>query len=113
MENNDFIERAEGLFQYCVETMETKGLEYMAGDNDRFSNFKRIARKYNVPTELVCAIYLEKHLDSIANFIRLKCSGNKAKDIKLTEPISGRITDAINYLALLEGIINEEAENES
>ena len=24
VENNDFLERAEGLFQYCVETMETK-----------------------------------------------------------------------------------------
>ena len=24
VENNDFIERAEGLFQYCLETIKTK-----------------------------------------------------------------------------------------
>lgn len=112
VENKDFLERAEKQFQYCLVTMKTKGLEYMAGDNDRFSNFKRIARKYGVPTELVCAIYMEKHLDSITNFIRLRCYENKVKDIELTEPIGGRITDAINYLTLLEGIISEEAESE-
>jgi len=107
VENKDFLERAEKQFQYCLVTMKTKGLEYMAGDNDRFSNFKRIARKYGVPTELVCAIYMEKHLDSITNFIKQRCKGGKVKDIIATEPISGRIGDAINYLALIDGIIEE------
>lgn len=113
MEPKIFNKHAENQFQECLKIMKTKGVEYVAGDNDRFANFKRIARKYGVPTELVCAIYLEKHLDSITNFIRQRCAGKKAKQIAATEPISGRVIDAINYLMLLDGIICEEAENES
>ena len=113
MEHNSFNKHVEKQFKQCLNLMKTKGVEYMAGDNDRFANFKRIARKYGVPTELVCAIYLEKHLDSITNFIRQRCAGKKAKEIAATEPISGRVMDAVNYLMLLDGIICEEAQNEN
>lgn len=108
MGNKLFLERADKIFRDCIAVMRTKGTEYMAGDNDRFANFKRIAKKYDIPTELVAAIYLEKHLDSITNFIKQRCKGGKVKDIIATEPISGRIGDAINYLMLLDGIIEEE-----
>ena len=79
MENKLFLERADKIFRDCIAVMRTKGTEYMAGDNDRFANFKRIAKKYDIPTELVAAIYLEKHLDSITNFIKQRCKGGKSQ----------------------------------
>jgi len=110
--NKIFLKNVDQRFEECKKILMTKGLEYMAGDDDRFANFKRIAKKYGVPTELVAAIYMEKHFDSITNFIRLRCDGKKIEEIKLTEPISGRFIDAINYLTLLDGIIYEETEKE-
>lgn len=76
----------------------TKGREYTQGD--RFDNFKRLAEEMNISPKKVLWIYLKKHLDSIASYIKTNET--------LSEPIESRIMDARVYLSLLRGIIEEE-----
>lgn len=76
----------------------TKGAEYTQGD--RLDNFKRIGKELGLDPKAVLWVYLKKHLDSIASYI---------KNGKVySEPIEGRILDARVYLALLRGLIEEE-----
>ena len=114
MTNADFIESAREFFEECLRTMNTKGKEY-AGSDDKFANFKRLAKKYNVPAEEICGIYMTKHLDSIDSFIRERQTGKSVTEIetRLSEPIGGRIMDAINYLLILKGLIDEERESDT
>jgi hypothetical protein len=49
-------------------------------------------------------VYLKKHLDSIASYV-------KDGKIHSTEPIRGRIVDAIVYLTLIGGMIEERGED--
>ena len=109
MTNKDFIEETQRFFEECLDVMNTKGQEY-AGSEDKFANFKRLANKYNVPAEEICGIYMTKHLDSIDSFIRERRAGKSVMEIEagLSEPISGRIMDAVNYLFILKGIVDEE-----
>lgn len=81
-----------------LKVAETKGREYTQGD--RLDNFKRIGRELGIDPKVVLWVYLKKHLDSIASFI-------KNKKV-LSEPIQGRIMDARVYLCLLRGLIEEE-----
>lgn len=77
---------------------QTKGREYTQGD--RLDNFKRIAAELGINPKKVLWVYLKKHLDSIASYIK--------NEQVLSEPIEGRIMDARVYLALLRGLIEEE-----
>ena len=78
----------------------TKALEYTQGD--RLDNFKRIATELGITPKKALWVYLKKHLDSIASYIKT--------EKVLSEPIEGRIKDARVYLALLRGLIEEEKE---
>lgn len=114
MDNNAFLESTDRFYeQECKKTMQTKGQEY-SGSEDKFANFKRLAKKYNVPPEEICGIYMTKHLDSIDSFIRQRRAGKSVREIEagLSEPISSRIADAVNYLFILKGIIDEERDRE-
>jgi len=77
----------------------TKGVEY-ANSADRLANFKEVAREVGVKPEVVAWVFLTKHMRSIAQFIK---SGQTH-----SEPIHGRIVDAILYLELLDALIQEE-----
>lgn len=77
---------------------DTKALEYTQGD--RLDNFKRLAIEMGITPKQVLWVYLKKHLDSIANYIKTEAV--------LSETIESRITDARVYLALLRGLIEEE-----
>lgn len=76
----------------------TKGKEYTQGD--RLDNFKRIAGELGISPKKVLWVYLKKHLDSIAYYIK--------EEKVLSEPIDGRILDARVYLCLLQSLIIEE-----
>ena len=78
----------------------SKGLEY-SGETDRLANFKDQAKLLGFATPIqVLGVYLNKHLGSINKFI-------SGLDKGLSEPIEGRIDDAILYLVLLKALINE------
>lgn len=75
-----------------------KGIEY-ANSEDRLANFKRLADRLGSTPEKVLMVYFTKHLDSIEFY---------AKTGKvMSEPVEGRINDAILYLCLLRGLIME------
>jgi hypothetical protein len=89
----------------CDRLLTVKGRDYTQGDSvkgghARLKNFYRNAEKLGVHARTVLAIYLAKHLDAIETFLR---HGQVE-----SEPIDGRICDAINYLLLLAKMIRVE-----
>lgn len=77
----------------------TKGREY-ANDEDQLANFKRLSKSLGISPEIVCFTYLAKHLDSIQSHLR-------CPEESLSEPIEGRIDDAILYLILIKALIHD------
>jgi hypothetical protein len=96
----DFDQYFADLCVEEVDLLRRKGQEY-SGKEDRHSNFKRLAVQLNMKPEAVLWVYLTKHLDSLASYIRGDYTG--------IEPIRGRIMDARNYLALLAAMIEDGA----
>jgi len=85
-----------------------KGDEYTQGD--RLDNFTRLAKELNLTAKQVLWVYLKKHLDSIASYIKDEAESRKTgKPMKeLSEPIEGRVKDARVYLSLLRALIEVE-----
>lgn len=85
------------------ELLVVKGGEY-AGSDDRLANFKRGAALTGC-TSLQCLfIYMSKHYDAIATFVRDEAAGITRPR---TEPIEGRLDDLINYCLLAKALIAE------
>lgn len=108
MNTNDLNALLERTFVQMKALSSTKGEEY-AGTEDRLSNFKRLADELEMIPEQVLMVYLTKHLDSIRTYIKDKASDRKRE---LSEPIAGRIDDAVLYLILLKGLVYEREEKE-
>lgn len=98
MTYEDFDKLYQRMVEEEIAIGNTKGKEYTK--DDRLDNFKRIGKDIGLNPKVVLYVYLKKHLDSIAYYI-------KTNDV-LSEPIEGRIKDARVYLALLRGLIEEE-----
>jgi hypothetical protein len=94
----EFDKLLDKMHQEETQIAATKGKEYTQGD--RLDNFKRIAKEIGVSPKKVLYVYLKKHLDSIASYIK--------SEKVLSESIEGRILDARVYLSLLRGLIEEE-----
>lgn len=62
-------------------------------DKNIFANFVRIGDRLGLTPEKILLVYLLKHLDGIVSYVQ----GHEMQ----REDISGRITDARNYLLLL------------
>jgi hypothetical protein len=92
MKQADFEDLVERIRKETTELLVVKGREY-AGDADRLANFKRGA-------------VLTKHYDALATYIR----DNQAGDTMpvLSEPITGRVADLINYCVLAWALIEEK-----
>ena len=87
-----------------VSDMHTKGQKEYAMDEDNvFANFERIAEQTNFDKKMVLWIYFMKHVDGIASYLK----GHKSQ----REKVQGRFTDAIVYLCILWGMVEDE-ENE-
>lgn len=82
----------------------SKGEEYRGAEDNQFGNFERGSADTGCSREQVLWVYLSKHLDSIKTWIRDEAAGvQRAR----SEPIAGRIDDAILYLLLLRGMATE------
>lgn len=104
MKIDRLIEVINATHNTMVELTNTKGSEYTNSDIDRLSNFKRIAVDLDLTSQEVLLVYLMKHMASIKTFVRDRSKGqNRA----LSEPINGRIDDAILYLILLKCLIED------
>ena len=93
------------VMQECDRLLTSKGHDYCQGasvgsDRERLKNFYRNAEKLGIPARTVLAVYLGKHLDAIETFLK---NGQVE-----SEPIEGRIADAINYLLLLAKMVRVE-----
>ena len=76
--------------------------EYARKNSNAFANFERVGKNLDIQREEVLLVYLLKHIDGICSFVK----GHKSQ----REDVRGRLTDAIVYLCLLWGMINEEEE---
>lgn len=99
MKRDEFYSLRGKVFDEIVAINTTKGKDY-AEDADALSNFKEIAKRSGLTPLQVWSVYANKHLVAIESFIK-----NGAVE---SEPIEGRINDAILYLFLLRGLIEEE-----
>lgn len=93
----------ETLFKECLKTLIGKGTAY-SGETDANANFKRNAEKLGMTKYQVLSIYMNKHMDGINNAIKFNPEFPEEK----TEGMRGRILDAINYLAILLTLIEED-----
>lgn len=94
-----FEQLLQDTFDTLLQLTRTKGAEY-AHDADQLANFKRLSERLGMSAEAILMVYLTKHLDSIESHIR-------EPQKSLSEPIDGRIDDAILYLCLLKALIND------
>lgn len=115
MTNDKFEALIKELFDDCINTLCAKGREYQSTTKDGvnvFANFERAAGDLNLLREDVLWVYFSKHRDSISKFIKdLHNKSFEEIDKNLTEPIEGRIMDAINYLLILYGMVKDHRHN--
>lgn len=79
--------------------------EYAHAEENAFGNFERTADDLeNISREQVLWIFVKKHLDGIKAYI----NGHKSQ----REPVQGRINDAIVYLILLRGMVDDNQEKD-
>lgn len=100
----EFAKFQDDLYAEISVTREIKGREY-ASSEDRFANFNRSAAKNEIHRLQAANVFLQKHQDSIDTFIKDIAAGRTPK---LSEPIRGRFKDAILYLFLMAGMVEEE-----
>ena len=74
--------------------------EYARTDDNVFANFERVGKNLNIGKDKVLLVYLLKHIDGICSHI----DGHESQ----REDVRGRIKDAIVYLMLLWGMIEEK-----
>lgn len=110
MNQRDYADFRAAFIQRTFEISDSKSREY-AHDVDVLKNFKRTAEHLstgNVAPETVATVFLQKHMDSITAIVgHIQQTGEVPDD--LTEDLSGRFSDAINYLLLLLALIHERS----
>jgi len=84
----------------CRKMRDTKGKEYAIGA-DRFANFNDEARDNNVDRLLVAQIFFNKHFRAIRKYIQ-------TGQVHSNESIRGRFVDAVTYLILMAGMVEEQ-----
>ena len=97
MKHKEMIKKIKAIFKE-VETIHTQGQkEYAMNEDNVFANFERIANQMCMDREIVLWVYLMKHIDGIASYLK----GHRSQ----REDVTGRLTDAIVYLCILWGMI--------
>lgn len=103
MNAKDFDEIVTARMAWCNKTLCAKGDEY-ARDGDRLWNFKVAARKLNCHPAEALAGMMVKHTVSVDDII----DGLAKGIVPPKELVAEKIGDSIDYLLLLEGLIEEE-----
>ena len=103
MNAEDFNKIVAARMAWCNKTLCAKGDEY-ARDGDRLWNFKAAGRKLNCHPAKALAGMMVKHTVSVDDII----DGLARGIVPPKELVAEKIGDSINYLLLLEGLIEEE-----
>lgn len=104
----DFDKLLDRRMKATVEVLASKAVEYAPGA-DRLHNFKRAAAITGESPAEVCVGFMAKHLVSVLDIV-------DSKEARLgrvpQERIDEKFGDAINYLILLEALLNDVADLE-
>lgn len=103
MNPNEFLTLIDDTFSEMKRLTATKGAEYKGEGGGQFGNFIRYGSRAGLTVGQAWSVMFGKHLDAIDTFIR-----DDARKIgrARSEPIGGRIDDAILYLMLLKGMVS-------
>lgn len=99
MTRDEMQKTMDAVFDGCRKLRTAGQAEYAHRDDDAFANFERVSERLGFSREAVLLVYLEKHLDGIHSWVK----GHKSQ----REDVRGRIKDAIVYLCLLHGMVDE------
>lgn len=99
MTRQQMAETMQKIFEGCVAFRTAGQAEYAHSEANAFANFERVAERLGVSREQVLLVYLEKHIDGIHSYVQ----GHRSQ----REDVRGRIKDAIVYLTLLHGMVDE------
>jgi hypothetical protein len=103
VKQDEFAKVVEGTFSNIQQLLKIKGGEY-ASSEDHLANFKRGATLTGCSPLQVLFIYLSKHYDALATYIRDEASGTVRER---SEDISGRLDDLIHYGILAKALIQD------
>ncbi|MDX9893871.1 MAG: hypothetical protein RBS34_00395 [Desulfofustis sp.] len=103
MKAKDFDQIVEDRMAWCWKTLCAKGEEY-SRDGDRLWNFKVAGRKLGCHPAQALTGMMTKHVVSVDDII----DGLAKGIVPPKELVAEKIGDSINYLLLLEGLIEEE-----
>jgi len=96
-----FRKLAENRFKVCLDLMCGKKNEEYSRNNDKLHNFKRTALIEDLTPEMALLGMMTKHLVSIIDI----CQDSELPEKAL---LAEKVTDTVNYLILLEAIIEEQ-----
>lgn len=99
MTKADMAAVMERVFEECKELRGAGQAEYAHREENAFANFERVGERLGISREQCLLVYMEKHLDGIHSYVQ----GHKSQ----RESVTGRINDAIVYLCLLRGMVEE------
>ena len=103
MNKTEFLQILTSGHDRMVGLTRSKGEEYSSSD-DQLGNFRRLAEQTGLTMPQVWLVLFTKHLDAIRTWIKDEATGTKRER---SEPIEGRIEDAILYLYLLRAIVED------
>ena len=104
MTSNRFNEVVKEQLAYCESLLCKKSEEYDRDGDDRLYSFKKAAAlQHETPMQALAGMMC-KHTTSVYDLI--------ADDVKDVNLWTEKITDHINYLLLLKGLVLENAEKE-
>ena len=114
MNHHKFEKLLKEILNRTTTVLSTKSDEYST-DSDKLHNFKRAGNMLNCSPEKALIGMWTKHIISILDIvdeIESKCSTNKDcfpayENVAYMKKVDEKIGDAINYLILLEALINE------
>jgi len=95
-----FDELFKDIIEEVKATRDDGQKEYAHTEDNVFANFERVASSLDISKEKALMVYLMKHMDGINAHIK----GHKSQ----REDVTGRIKDAIVYLCLLWGMVDDD-----
>jgi hypothetical protein len=101
MNQAEFAAFMDRIYETEIKAVRADGQKEYAHEGESFdANFQRIGARLGMEPATVLYVYLSKHMDGIASFLKGHTSQR--------EDVTGRIKDAITYLFLMWGIIHEQ-----
>jgi len=110
MTNDDLLLLIDAQYNIMLSLTRSKGAEYARSNTDQLANFKRQGEELGSTPEQILMVYLNKHVDSIKTYVKRLGTG---QPVVLSEPIEGRIDDAILYLVLFKGLTRDRESKNS